>query len=102
MEKYAERYCSIHPKQKMCLLFTSYVCDICNPPSGVQTPVQELCQERFLQGDRVEYINPMWSGGGLNGSVIRLELLYGQKYILVDWDTLGISHEKPEHLKKLG
>lgn len=35
-------FCKIHPNQKMTALFTSSVCDICDPPGGKTTPVTEL------------------------------------------------------------
>jgi hypothetical protein len=46
-------YCPKHPKQRMVLLFTGAVCDLCNPPKGKAVevaPSKKYYLEEWMDG----------------------------------------------------
>lgn len=44
----ALRFCTKHPGQQMTELFSSYVCDVCDPPKGVVQPAIEKSKRHWF------------------------------------------------------
>lgn len=101
-------FCPRHPKQRMVLLLTSYVCDLCDPPGGLASPVVASSEAvvrpggmmvgPFREGDRVVGVDINNVTFGMRGVVdSRLSADYvlyrTSNRIPISWDT-GSTHSK--------
>lgn len=50
------RYCDKHSGEKMTLLFNSYVCDVCSPPSSATQLGTTQQQVKHLRNDADKYV----------------------------------------------